>query len=579
MRLSFRLKLFLAISMVSATGIAVAAAMIGRALADESSARIERDLVSQTHLLAEVMAHGLRDLPPAALDEEADRLGEFVEARVTLIALDGTVVGDSAEDGASLAALENHGMRPEIIAARERGVGTVRRFSTTVNADLLYVAVPVQHPLVAVVRLALPLTEIQSQVRVVRRATAAALALALVVALAVAWVVSARLSWRLRALAARARDYARGRLSLAPQDDGSDDIGQLGRVLDESARAVVSRMAELDLARGRMEGILAGMTEGVIVVDGDGRMQLVNGAAQKMLDIAGAAGQPYLHAVRHPEVVAQFDAAMAGRAAADTEIQLAGGRTAAARAVALTGEGAVLVLHDITRLREADQIRRDFVANVSHELRTPLTAIRGYAEALRDVSLPAAERDRFLGIIERHTQRMDRLVRDLLRLARLEAKREVAHPEPLAIADVFETVITDLRPRLAARRQRVAITIAPGAERVVSDAGKLEEILKNFVDNAITYAPEGSQIGLEAALRDGHYEVAVVDEGPGIPPADLARVFERFYRADKARSRESGGTGLGLSIVKHLVERLNGRVTASNRPEGGARFAVILPTD
>ncbi|HWP99776.1 MAG TPA: ATP-binding protein [Vicinamibacterales bacterium] len=577
MRLGFRFRLFVGLSLVAAAAVSLAALLVGRALARETLARIERGLVSEARLAAELVSTGLRDTPPGALDDEADRLGEIVAARVTFIAADGTVLGDSAEDGEALRALENHGRRPEVLAARRTGLGVVRRYSTTVGHELLYVAVPARHPSVAIVRLALPLTEIQAQVRAVRRATGVALAVALGLALGLAWMASALLAARVQAVAAAARRYARGDLSSPAGDYGADEIGQLGRVLDETVRDLAGRMAELDRARGRMEAILAGMVEGVIVVDGDGRVQLVNRSARELLGMGEVEGVHYLRAVRHPDVAAQFDAALAGREPRDMEIELPGGRTVAARAVPLAQGGAVLVLHDITRLRQADRIRRDFVANVSHELRTPLTAIHGYAEALADDALAPAERERFLEIIRRHARRMERLVRDLLRLARLEAGQEPVERAPCAIADLFERTIADLRPQLEARRQRVTVAVAPGAERLVTDAAKLEDILKNLVENAAKYSPEGSEIRLEAIRRDGRYEVSVLDEGPGIPAADLTRVFERFYRVDKARSRDSGGTGLGLSIVKHLAEILGGEVEAANRPEGGARFTVRLP--
>jgi two-component system phosphate regulon sensor histidine kinase PhoR len=576
--MSFRLKLFVALSLVAAAGVGVTAFLTERALARHTLARVERGLVSEAKLAADLLSRGTAVESSATVDDEADRLGEIVEARVTFIAADGTVLGDSAEDGARLQALDNHGQRPEIVAARQSGLGIQRRYSTTVNMDMLYVAVPTHHPSIAVVRLALPLTQLESHVRVVQRTTGFALGIALAIALVLAWVVSSLLSARLQAVAAAAKRYAGGDLSHPSGEYGDDEIGQLGRVLDEVVGEVGSRITELGRARSRMDAILASMLEGVIVVDGHGRMQLVNPSARRMLGITDAPGDRYLQVIRHPDVVAQFDAAIAGREPHDTEIVLANGRVLAARAVPLAhGGGAVLVLHDITRLRQADQIRRDFVANVSHELRTPLTAIRGYAEALRDDTLARGDRERFLEIIGRHTHRMEHLVQHLLRLARLEAGQEPVERAPVAVADLFETTIADLRPRLEARGQRVVTHVAPDAADLVSDAGKLEDILKNLVENAINYAPESSEIRLEADRRDGRLEVRVLDHGPGIPAADLTRIFERFYRVDKARSRDSGGTGLGLSIVKHLAERLGGQVHAENRAEGGARFTVTLP--
>ena len=579
-RLSFRLKLFAALSLVAAVGVALSAFLAQRSLARHTLARIERGLVAEARLAADLLAGRGTAGTAVGLDDEADRLGQLTEARVTFIAPDGTVVGDSAEDGAALTELENHGLRPEVVAARRTGLGIERRYSTTVNMEMLYVAVPTRHPLIAIVRLALPLTELQAQVRAVQRATGYALVIALGVALILAWIVSTLLSGRLHAVASAAARYAAGDLSRPTGEYGDDEIGQLGRVLDDAVREVGKRVREVGRERNRMEAILASMAEGVIVVDEQGRIQLANPSARSMLGIGAALGDRYLHVMRHPDVVAQFDAAIAGRESLETEIVAANGRVLAARAVPLEhGGGAVLVLYDITRLRQADHVRRDFVANVSHELRTPLTAIRGYAEALADDTLAVAERNRFLEIIGRHTQRMELLVQHLLRLARLEAGHEPVERAPIEVAELFDMTVADLRPRIEARRQRVTTSVAPGAERLVTDGAKLEDILKNLVENAVNYAPEGSEIRLEAERRNGRVELRVLDQGPGIPVADLTRIFERFYRVDKARSRESGGTGLGLSIVKHLADRIGGQVHATNRPEGGARFTVTLPAE
>jgi two-component system phosphate regulon sensor histidine kinase PhoR len=342
-------------------------------------------------------------------------------------------------------------------------------------------------------------------------------------------------------------------------------------------------MADLDRARVRTEAILGGMMEGVVVIDADGRLQLVNESARRMLALPidaslTMAGSRYIQVIRHPDVVSLVGQAMAGGTPNDAEIVLGGNLTVSARAVPLAHGGGVLVLHDITRLRQADQMRRDFVANVSHELRTPLTAIAGYAEALRDDSLAPEERARFLSIIDRHTTRMTRLVKDLLRLARIESGQEDVVLAPCDVGALLRAVAADFQPRIAARRQRVVIQVDPDAGSVRTDGARLEEVLGNLVDNASAYSPEGTEITLAASREGDDSIIAVRDQGPGIPESDLSRVFERFYRVDPARSRDSGGTGLGLSIVRHLVGRLGGRVSAANLAGGGAEFLVRLPS-
>jgi two-component system phosphate regulon sensor histidine kinase PhoR len=237
----------------------------------------------------------------------------------------------------------------------------------------------------------------------------------------------------------------------------------------------------------------------------------------------------------------------------------------------------VLVLHDITDLKRADQIRRDFVANVSHELRTPLTAIRGYVEALGDATAEPEDSERFLEIIARHTHRMERLVMDLLRLARLDAGQEVVDKADCSIEAVVTAVRTELEPASTARDQVVALALDPAATTALADPAKLHDVLRNLIENAINYATEGTTIEVRSHPQDGGVAISVVDEGPGVPDAELGRIFERFYRVDRARTRDPGGTGLGLSIVKHLVGLHGGKATAANRPEGGAAFTIWLP--
>jgi two-component system phosphate regulon sensor histidine kinase PhoR len=325
------------------------------------------------------------------------------------------------------------------------------------------------------------------------------------------------------------------------------------------------------------------MVEGILLVDGAGRVVIVNPALRDLFSVLGAAeGQHYLEVVRQPAIASMIAAALEGRPTAPVEVEIEREprRQVVANVVPVRGEqgdGAVLVLHDITDLRRADQVRRDFVANVSHELRTPLTAIRGYVEALVDSNPTPDESRHFLDVIARHTQRMERLVQDLLRLARLDAGQETVARTPVDVAEVVAAAVQDLLPLVTARRISVQTTVATDARRVTADARKLQDVIKNLVENAANYSPEGGQIDVTTHRDDRSVELSVADRGPGVPDADLPRIFERFYRVDRSRSRDPGGTGLGLSIVKHLVELQAGTVRAGHRPGGGAVFTVRLP--
>jgi two-component system phosphate regulon sensor histidine kinase PhoR len=545
--------------------------------------QIEATLAAQTKLAADLVTRGVPGMTVEQLDAEADRLGQLTGTRVTLIAPDGRVMGDSSETLEGVAAMENHGQRPEVVQARASGMGKAQRHSDTLNIDMLYVAVSVQHPAVAFVRMALPLTTVRQQLQSAFTVTLQALALALVGAVLIAWVFSARIGHRVRAVADIARRYRGGDLTPPRMDFGDDELGAVARSLDESVQEVGRRLAEQARDRGRMEAILAGMVEGVIVVDPAGRLQLANNAAQRMLKLDGVAiGRPYVETIRHPAIAELVAAALGGRSPEPLQLSPPrdSSRTIIARGAAASGDaahGAVVVMHDITDLRRADQIRRDFVANVSHELRTPLTAIRGYVEALAEGDSDVEESRRFLAIITRHTERMERLVKDLLRLARLDAGQETLDVVDCDIRVLAHNVVADVARALDERHQQVDVTVGPGAEIVHGDPAKLHDALRNLVANAVIYAPEHTVIAIEATRSDGKIAIVVSDVGPGIPEEDLSRVFERFYRVDKSRSRDPGGTGLGLAIVRHLIQLHGGDVYAENRPEGGARFTITLP--
>jgi two-component system phosphate regulon sensor histidine kinase PhoR len=362
-----------------------------------------------------------------------------------------------------------------------------------------------------------------------------------------------------------------------------DDLTPLSQAIDAAFTMAESRVAGLTRDRARTDAILGGMVEGVLVVDEVGRVQLVNAAAGRILRLdRTAVGRRYLELIRHPDIVAQISRALHGETPGGLELSLLHheSQTLIARAAPVTADGrggAVLVLHDITDLRRADRIRRDFVANVSHELRTPLTAIQGYVEALLDATPDEGQTRKFLQIIARHSHRMERLVKDLLRLARLDAGQELLERVACPVEAVFAGVVSELSSTLAARGQLVRAEVTPEAREVLADPAKLHDILRNLVENASNYSPERSLIVLEAESDGEWWRLRVLDEGPGIPAADLSRIFERFYRVDKARSRDTGGTGLGLSIVKHLAELHGGRVVAANRPSGGAELTVLLP--
>jgi two-component system phosphate regulon sensor histidine kinase PhoR len=580
-RASFQLKLFLIAVASAATALVVAGVLVAETMRRQANARLEETLVAEARLAAELL-HSAGDLQHA--DAEADRMGKLVAARVTLVAADGRVLGDSAEPAEALSGLENHLLRPEIAAARSSGVGRAARHSATLDLDMIYVAARVDHPQIAYLRLALPLTDARDQARAILRATLAALGVALLGTAAIAYAVTWRIGRRVRSIADAARRYQAGDFTPPRLEHGDDELGMVAKALEETVENLTARISELARDRGRMAALLAGMVEGVIVVDPHGRLELVNDAARQMLRLTDAAvGRHYIEIIRHPAINTLVAAALAGRSPASVELSPPRdpARTLTARAApsqpGAGAHGAIVVLHDISGLRHADRIRRDFVANVSHELRTPLTAVRGYLEALAEPDVSDDDRRRFLDILTANTRRMERLVKDLLRLARLDAGQETLEVVSGDTAALVQSVVADLHRSLEARRQVVDLAVGPGAERLTADLGKLHDILRNLIANASAYAPEGTLIQIDVRRLTASVQIAIADQGPGIQDDDLPRIFERFYRVDKSRARDPGGTGLGLAIVKHLIELQGGSVGVENRAEGGAVFTIALP--
>jgi two-component system phosphate regulon sensor histidine kinase PhoR len=587
--MSFRTRIFLVSIATTTVTLGLAAMLMSWSIRESLNEQIGQALTNQARLAAETLS----DRPfrgAADLDAEAEAIGRLIATRVTFIAPNGTVVGDSDRPFSDLPTIENHGDRPEIVQARAEGIGRARRYSTTVQREMMYVAVRIDNPAapeLAFVRLSLPLTSVDAELAAVRRLAVLAFGVGLLAAFVMAGVVSVFLARRVSGIARVAERYAAGDLTAPLRDYGSDEIGTVARVLDGSVQELGRRVAELHGDRARMSAILRGMIEGVLVVNAQGRLELVNDAARRMLRLQDAPeGRHYLEIVRHPQVARQIGGALAGVVSDGEELSLPmdPGAVYVARTApvdAASRRGAVLVLHDITDLRRADQIRRDFVANISHELRTPLTAVKGYVEALLDGGVDTETAPRFLETIARQTARMERLVSDLLRLARLDAGQETLDRAPCSVQYLFDSVAADLAPLADPRGQRIVRAIAEGADTVDADPAKLFDVLRNLLENAVKHTPEGGVITVSARRGPAAVILTVEDQGPGIPEADLPRVFERFYQVDKARtrsSRDAGGTGLGLSIVKHLVELHGGRVAAANRPGGGAVFTVELPT-
>jgi two-component system phosphate regulon sensor histidine kinase PhoR len=368
--------------------------------------------------------------------------------------------------------------------------------------------------------------------------------------------------------------------------DGGDEPRRVGVALEE----IFLRQRELDQQIAQRESgtqtILGAMNDGLLVVDAGRRVTLVNSAFRKLFSSPEISpGAPMLEVLRDATIDRVVDQTLRSGALRQNELGV-GDRRLQVTAVPMKNDGngsatgAVVLFHDITDLKQLDQMRSEFVANVSHELRTPLSILRGYIETLQDTpETSRAELRRILGVMERHSKRLGALVEDLLTLAQLESPNANLQLGVVRLDELFLTVSRDWEKKFAEKQLKAAVDLAPGLPTIAADEARLQEVLYNLLDNAVKYTPEGGQIRLRIEQREGEIALSVSDTGSGIPAGDLPRIFERFYRADKARSRELGGTGLGLSIVKHIAQLHGGRVEAESEPGRGTTIRVILPID
>jgi two-component system phosphate regulon sensor histidine kinase PhoR len=552
-----------------------------RGLEERAHARQAASLEASARLALALLGEDLFSLERRA--ELQARVGAVAKGggmRLSLIDAGGVVIADSDVSAKGLAALENHAERPEVVAALAGGVGVGERISGTVGRSLLYVAIPAPG---GVLRVATDLSRVEAEVAALERALALAGAVGLALAAALAAAFAALLTRRVRELREVVRGIASGNLSQRLPWRSGDELGAIASALDEMSEQLRRRLAQASDEQERLRAVLQGMVEGVLVLDRHGRVILANPRLRELFGVwGGVEGRSALEVIRRADVEAALAEAAGTPEPVVREIHLSvqSGRHLEMHAGRFPAHGPLLgtvaVFHDVSEIHRLEGIRRDFVANVSHELRTPLTAIRGFAETLRGSEVPAEQRRQYLDVILRHADRLTALIEDLLELSRIEGGTWELALEPTDVAALARGVMQDLKPRLEARRLRGELRVEP-APRALADRRALEQVLLNLLDNAIKYSEPGGRIEIAVSGSPAGVRIDVSDTGIGIPEADRARIFERFYRVEKARSRDLGGTGLGLSIVKHLVQAQDGEVFVTSREGQGSTFSVRLP--
>jgi two-component system phosphate regulon sensor histidine kinase PhoR len=537
----------------------------------ESSLRqqIDTNLREKTAMFASRVSEAPLSAPD--LKTLTKNVAEASGARATVIDRQGLVLADSEANAESM---ENHARRPEFQTALAGQVGMDTRLSHTLGQEFLYIARPVPG---GAVRLAVPLSAIAETNRKVWRSLAYASALACFISIILAAWASRSVSQRLERILAFAGHIAEGDFSVRLSEYQNDEIGRVARALDVTARKLQTSFQEVEASRSELETVLNSMQEPVIAISRDGRIQWANRRMEMLTPTGVRLGQPVVQTVRDPNFLAAvFEAAKNNQLVTVRVANFAPGKVFSATVAPMPTGGMVAVFHDLTAIESIEKTRRDFIANVSHELRTPLTSIQGYAETLLDgVNSEETHRD-FLEIIRKNASRMTRLTEDLLVLARVESGDKKLQLRAVSPSELLRDAADYFRDHRSDSGMRLDV-VNEALKMVSADRDTIFQVFSNLIDNACKYAAQGGRILIGAHDVEGFVQFYVRDFGPGIASEHLPRLFERFYRVDKARSRESGGTGLGLAIAKHIILAHGGTIAAESELNHGCTFVFSLP--
>ncbi len=599
---SIRWKVTIGTLITVACGLLVAGVIAVQSLERQAISRFGEVMDAQVRLVE----YGVQPLfrlstsPPTPSDLQArvHELSARAAVRVTLIRADGTVMADSAVADVDLPTLENHKSRPEVQQAFSTGKGQDVRQSHTTGERTMYRATLVRQPdqkAVIVVRVGLPMAFVDREISELKQRLLLAFGVALLITMVGSVWLGRSISRPLLEITSAAQQLSSNDQAVHIRTTAQDEVGFLAATLNQLTDQLHTKIEELSEDRAQLLAVLTSMVEGVMVLDSRGHVLQINPALERIFGISRveARGRPYAELFRHQQLNDLITTMLRTGTHRQDEIVLPlTGRCLQIEASPAGGQRdneacAVLVFHDITELRHLEKIRKDFVANVSHELRTPLTSIKGYVEALLDGAKNDPDASaKFLDIILKQSDRLNLIITDLLELSKIESGRVSLKKELFDLRTVVERTSAIMKPLADKNRHRLVMAIDPSLPPLEGDESRLVQVLTNLLDNAIKYTPPGGTITVSAAMarsvgnaepRTNAVEICIADTGIGIPEQDRPRVFERFYRVDKARSRELGGTGLGLAIVKHLVEGHGGQVWVEANQPHGSRFVVRLP--
>lgn len=584
-RSRFLWKLYVGYALLILLTTSIVGGLVALQIARRTLAETDRRLEAEAVLLRDIAAHTVGTPQQAALQSRVKALGEKIGTRLTVIGIDGNVLADSDEIPGLM---NNHGDRPEVLLAHSSAIGTATRYSQTLGQRMRYLALPIDSggDTIGWVRTSLPLTSITSRLAELRNAVLVGAAVAAVVALGLGFLFARRVTRPVLSMAVAAESIAAGDYEKQVEIGSNDELGALARAFNVMSRHLRTSILTINADRRKLTAILSSMVEGVVAADRDERVVHMNAASGRMLGVepSHALSQPIWSTIRVREVSEAISEALQREKVVHRVVRLPGSpdRILDLHASPLDSgngvmAGVVLVLDDITQLRRLETMRRDFLGNVSHELKTPVTAIRALVETvLDDPQMPSDMRRRFLRKVRTQAERLSSLVSDLLSLSRFESESEALDIEPIDVREPVEASIRALSVPAAAAGVEIQGDLPAQPVTVVGDPEALQQAVTNLIDNAVKYA-QADTIAVRVAATGDDAFIEVEDDGLGIEPRHHERIFERFYRVDKARSRELGGTGLGLAIVKHITLAHSGSVCLDSQTGEGSTFQLRLP--
>ncbi len=579
-QLGIRSKLFLISLAIIVVMAIISGVYIESHLRSWLESRIETELQRHASSISTLIENTVTEDSMETMDGLADSLGSEISSRVTFIAESGVVLGDSEVPLEDVPEMDNHGDRREFRVALGAGLGVSRRYSTTLETSMMYVAVPYEiNGSIGVVRVSMPLTEVDRIIGRMRTIVLLATFIGLLVAILMTAIASHLMSGALRTLVDYSKKLAEGGRGGRLVVTSRDEVGGLAGSINLLGEELENVVDELATERNHLEGVLEAIDDGVLAIDGNQVVTLANSAVLELLGQSRPlVGKTLLETIQVP---ALYDAVgmVDGGTPVTIEFVLPGMTPTHVLAHITShggGGGRVIVLRDVTEIRKLENARRDFFANASHELRTPVGIIQANAETLERGALEdSAKAGQFIDAITRNSARLSALINDLLQISRIEAGKYHFEMKTTPVRPSVDSALNALA-NLAGSKDISMTTDVPEDLAVFADENALEDVLFNLVDNAVKYTGDGGRVSISAKQVDDLVLIEVEDNGTGIAPDERDRIFERFYRIDKGRSREMGGTGLGLSIVKHLVTAMNGEVSVRTATPKGSIFTITL---